>query len=230
MSAAARLPEEAIRALSGAIGRACGACSLCCKLLPINKPELKKPADKWCQHCRPGKGGCAIYDERPPVCREFACGWLVNSSYADEWYPLRSKIVVHATEEERFNNMRYVVDPSVPGRWREEPYHTVITANALRGLRRDAGEYFQTYVDVGKRVWLILPHHDVELTDSVMHTVIQTDAEEWEVLRFNNAEKARLVIDHINVFTQFVSTLPPEQRKELAAELMKEADRPGGAR
>ena len=76
-----RLDEEVVRALSDALGRACGACSLCCKLLQIDEPELKKPANEWCRHCRPGKGGCAIYDERPPVCRDFACEWLINPKH-----------------------------------------------------------------------------------------------------------------------------------------------------
>ena len=31
-----------------ALPRACGACSLCCKLLPI--AALDKPHDRWCMH------------------------------------------------------------------------------------------------------------------------------------------------------------------------------------
>ena len=40
-------------------------------------PELKKPADVWCEHAgdHPG-GGCGIYEERPQSCRDFKCSWL----------------------------------------------------------------------------------------------------------------------------------------------------------
>lgn len=57
-------------------GRACGDCRMCCKLPDI--PELAKPIDTWCRHAdldRPD-GGCKIYNDRPAVCRSFACGWL----------------------------------------------------------------------------------------------------------------------------------------------------------
>jgi uncharacterized protein len=149
--------QHEIQALSSALGRSCGACSLCCKLLQIDKPELEKPANEWCRHCRPGHGGCSIYNERPPVCRDFACLWLINSTVGDEWYPARSKIIiVEATSE-----LRYFVDPRVPGRWRKEPYHSAIRANARRGL--STGEFF-TYVYVGSRRWVILPDEDVEIT------------------------------------------------------------------
>ena len=43
-------------------GRACGTCSLCCKVLSVF--ELAKPAGKWCTHCRPGNG-CDVYATRP---------------------------------------------------------------------------------------------------------------------------------------------------------------------
>jgi hypothetical protein len=61
-------------------GRTCGDCSLCCKLINVREP-LNKPRDVWCQHCRPGKGGCSIYDTRPDVCRGFACDWLVKPNF-----------------------------------------------------------------------------------------------------------------------------------------------------
>jgi len=55
--------------------RSCGSCSLCCKLLSIEGVE-DRPGWTWCKHCRPGKGGCSIYDDRPHACRSFVCGWL----------------------------------------------------------------------------------------------------------------------------------------------------------
>jgi len=52
--------------------RACGPCTLCCKVLAV--PELEKPANTWCRHATKG-GGCAIYATRPPTCQAFVCGW-----------------------------------------------------------------------------------------------------------------------------------------------------------
>ncbi len=48
-------------------GRSCGECLLCCKLAKI--VGLDKPDGVWCRHCAPGRGGCTIYETRPPVCR-----------------------------------------------------------------------------------------------------------------------------------------------------------------
>src|SRR5262245_12210699 len=56
-------------------GRACGQCSLCCKLLHVK--ELDKPANRWCQHCRPGKGGCSIWGATPEICKSYFCGWRI---------------------------------------------------------------------------------------------------------------------------------------------------------
>jgi Fe-S-cluster containining protein len=54
-------------------GRECGECVACCKILEIDKPELKKPADVLCTHCT--GAGCGIYATRPDVCRTWHCLW-----------------------------------------------------------------------------------------------------------------------------------------------------------
>ena len=57
--------------------RQCGACQLCCRLLPVR--GLDKPANTRCRYQRHGKG-CAVY-ERPamPVeCSLWSCRWLVD--------------------------------------------------------------------------------------------------------------------------------------------------------
>ena len=74
--------------------RSCGSCSMCCKFFSI--PEVNKHPNEWCQHCRPGKGGCAIYADRPKVCSEFECWWK-SDLVDDEWYPARSKMVLLAS-------------------------------------------------------------------------------------------------------------------------------------
>src|SRR5262249_6364064 len=70
--------QEWIEAHKRITGRECGECSACCKVLDVL--ELDKPAHQWCKHCRPGRGGCLIYDRRPTICRVFACAWLIDEN------------------------------------------------------------------------------------------------------------------------------------------------------
>ena len=65
--------------------RACGECTLCCKLPeidwktdpPVGLPPLKKPMNTLCSHCVEGKG-CTIYPARPLSCAAFQCLWLMG--------------------------------------------------------------------------------------------------------------------------------------------------------
>ena len=86
--------ERRLAEAKAASGRRCGSCSLCCRLLDV--PRVDKPKNDWCPHCRPGKGGCAIYDRRPQVCRGYACEWLAGR-LGDECFPPRAKMVVDFT-------------------------------------------------------------------------------------------------------------------------------------
>jgi hypothetical protein len=193
-------PEEYIEAARARTGRSCGDCSLCCKVLDITEPELKKPAGEWCKHCTTGVG-CSIYKERPQVCRGFGCEWLVDDLNLDEaWKPSRSKIVVHKTAvrnvgtalSESFEIVcKFVVDPAAPNRWREEPYYSTIKAAARAGLMAPEGYGFTTHVTVGRRYWTILPDADIELTDCPAHTTVQVGPASWEVLKFSSVAKAR---------------------------------------
>ena len=54
--------------------RPCGDCLVCCEVLAV--PALSKPAVTRCGHQCPG--GCAVYADRPPVCRGFSCSWAVG--------------------------------------------------------------------------------------------------------------------------------------------------------
>ncbi|MGH6818200.1 MAG: YkgJ family cysteine cluster protein [Methylovirgula sp.] len=136
--------------------RACGACSLCCKLLPV--AALNKPHDRWCTHCRPGNGGCTIYETRPQTCREFDCLWLAEPSVGEHWYPLQSKMVVqitgvHADDYDTFVDVH--VDQAAPDAWRAEPYHSDLQrmSCAARTLVR---------VFYGDRTWFVRPDADFE--------------------------------------------------------------------
>ena len=80
-AAASRKGWNARKAASGArqaASRACGECSLCCRLLPV--PPLDKGAGERCRHQRHGKG-CAVHAtlDQPFVCRAWRCAWLMGA-------------------------------------------------------------------------------------------------------------------------------------------------------
>ena len=136
-------------------GRACGKCSLCCKVLGIG--ELNKPPGTWCSHCRPGKVGCAIYDQRPSECASFTCLWLTSTELDAAWHPLTAKIVVHL--ENAGNRVAVRVDPAFPMRWRDEPYYGRLKQWARYGVDHRS----QVVVYTGKNVTVVLPNKDIDL-------------------------------------------------------------------
>ncbi|MFN8858221.1 MAG: hypothetical protein ACK50P_21815 [Planctomycetaceae bacterium] len=70
--------------------RACGDCTACCLLLAV--VELNKPMRFACDH--QGQGGCRIYSDRPPTCREFDCGWRRGEvPTGDDWRPDRRGVM-----------------------------------------------------------------------------------------------------------------------------------------
>ena len=108
--------------------KACGTCSLCCKLLGVR--ELNKPIDTACRHASPDGGGCSIYPHRPSSCRGFICAWLTNKILGDVWFPDRCKMVLmpsgapHSAEQ----GLMVTVDPAYPTSWRREPYYSQLRA------------------------------------------------------------------------------------------------------
>ena len=78
--------------------KACGTCSMCCKLPSI--AELEKPAGVWCQHVLKGKG-CGIYEARPEVCRAFRCSWLRDPDSPDSWRPDRCGFMLRRARPKR---------------------------------------------------------------------------------------------------------------------------------
>jgi hypothetical protein len=178
--------EDEIAWSSTQAGRQCGACSMCCLLLHV--PEAQKPRAGWCPHCRPGKGGCNIYDQRPNICRVYACMWLVNQAIPDYWAPLRSKMVLdfHHDAEMRFPVLRVHVHPKHPNRWREEPYHSDIRRMAHSGLMGVSGVmgsskviYQTVIVDqvTGKYSHIVLPDKDVPFAPGITPGITE---DQWE--------------------------------------------------
>ena len=138
-------------------GRACGTCSLCCKVLSIS--ELAKPAGQWCTHCRPGKG-CGIYATRPFDCRGFYCEWMISKGLGPEWRPEQSKFVLFKSNGG--HRLTAHVDPGYPAAWRRSPYYENFKAWAVQAVQKTP-EMDLVDVMIGEHVIVILPDREVDL-------------------------------------------------------------------
>jgi hypothetical protein len=150
---------------------------------------IDKPHDTWCKHCRPGKGGCAIYNERPVICRAYACVWLMGANIPEAWRPDKCKLIFDTTgtmdEQPAYT---IYVDAAVPNRWQEEPYYRAIKSIALNGLQGYHETHWMTRVIVNDKVTLVLPNKDVAIADDESFLVMQTGSQSWEVIKCNNPE------------------------------------------
>jgi hypothetical protein len=135
-------------------GRACGTCTLCCKLFPV--PELDKPAGRWCQHIVQGRG-CGIHETRPGVCRAFFCQWIYNAELGPEWKPEIARFVLSIYPGT--NSLAVTVDPGNPTAWRDPRYLPSLRLWARTALEQ--GD--QVLVFVGARAIAILPEREVDL-------------------------------------------------------------------
>ena len=68
-------------------GRTCGDCTVCCTWPTIDKPEIQKRSGTTCRHCT--AGGCAIYETRYPICRDYYCAWRAMEMFGEDWRPDR---------------------------------------------------------------------------------------------------------------------------------------------
>lgn len=117
------------------ITRKCGACQLCCKLLPVK--AVKKPAGARCIHQKVGKG-CALYHTvvgnlklMPIECHMWTCAWLSQPRARGLPRPDRSGYVVdtmpdYVTVQDgtdgtpvRIQAVQVWVDPSKPDAHRD---------------------------------------------------------------------------------------------------------------
>jgi hypothetical protein len=170
-------------------GRSCSKCSLCCKLLHVI--ELEKPANQWCGHCRPGAGGCTIYETRPPICRSYACGWLMTENVGPEWFPLLSHMILSLAPFNGVNTVTVTVDPRYPWIWKEYPYYAQLKQMADRGLQnlKSAEDILLVHVRCDGRVWLIAPNEDIEITNGSY--VIKAGADgHYAIEQFATSEQA----------------------------------------
>lgn len=87
-------------------GRECGDCTVCCTVMAIDKPEIQKEAGVTCRHC---VGGCTIYATRPPLCRDYYCGWRQLPILDDDWRPDRSGVYVEVEPVEGATGLSLVL-------------------------------------------------------------------------------------------------------------------------
>ena len=78
--------------------RSCGSCVVCCIVPPVKSPEFRKTAGVACDHCTQG-AGCAIYDRRPQVCRDWLCGWRSLPFLDERWRPDACGLLVIPEDE-----------------------------------------------------------------------------------------------------------------------------------
>ncbi len=133
--------------------RACGPCTLCCELPPIQ--PLNKPANTLCRHAV-RNGGCGIYETRPAVCRAFYCYWTqIPELGGEEWRPDQCHFYVNQFDE---LTLMIMVDPAHPDAWRQEPYYNQIKYWSRAVLEKNAG----VFVSIGERMIAVFPEEDLE--------------------------------------------------------------------
>ena len=115
--------------------RACGGCTLCCKLLPVK--GVQKPANQRCPHQRTGKG-CAVYKKPgafPGECSLWTCRWLINDDADDLARPDRSHYVIDVIPDAiaiTNNETGAVIDVAVFQVWCDPGYPMAYRDPALR--------------------------------------------------------------------------------------------------
>jgi hypothetical protein len=117
-------------------GKACGECNMCCQVLEIE--EMAKPAGLLCKNCISG-AGCAIYEDRPQVCRDFECLWKGDRRMSAPMRPDRVGTIL--MEDPDSDEYRAVCDPTRPLAWRTPAVfqHLVQMAKAGRIVVAKAG-------------------------------------------------------------------------------------------
>jgi len=133
--------------------RACGSCSLCCKLLDI--PELQKPASVMCGHFRKGVG-CGIHADRPGACSNFQCFWSTTPQMPEEWRPNTAGFFVWTDAPDR---LIVEVDPAKPDAWRREPYLRQIRS----WPRYNQHQVLEVLVRIGQRMIVVFADAEIDL-------------------------------------------------------------------
>jgi len=123
-------------------GRDCGGCTVCCVAPSIVTEGLVKAPGVACSNCT--GSGCAIYERRPTLCRDYLCAWKRIAWIPEEMRPDRSGLLIDITARD-----------APPG------YATEITILAHRDAqdfaRGRCPDLISTLVENGIAVHLSLP-------------------------------------------------------------------------
>ena len=95
--------------------RDCGSCAMCCKVMPIDQPDISKPGNEWCKHWSK-KTKCSIYSTRPKVCAGFYCAWITEKVLPDELRPDKCGAILKYNEN---GKLIVVVSDRNVNAWRE---------------------------------------------------------------------------------------------------------------
>lgn len=106
--------------------RKCGECTLCCQGWLI--------ADVYGHRLMPGSpchfmgNSCAIYNDRPNVCRDFRCVWLEDSNFSiPEWMkPSLSNVIIFRKKWGHNDEHTYLVAIECGEKMRPEILHWII--------------------------------------------------------------------------------------------------------
>jgi len=129
--------------------------------------RVDKPVGVWCSHCRVERGGCKIYDTRPPTCRSFHCAWLINPELGPKWRPTTAKMVLYY--DHPVKRLAVHVDPSFPSVWRNEPYYrqlktwTSAAVDSARTRSPHAWLMAPIVVYIKDRAIVVLPNKDIDV-------------------------------------------------------------------
>ncbi len=136
------------------LARDCDGCTLCCRVLEAT--SLNKPMGVLCDKCIVGTG-CGIHETRPPECRHYHCGWLIDGSLGAEWQPETAHIIITYDLDGRRLNAN--ADPLHPDAWRLEPYYSQLKNWAADSLARGG----QVWGHVGRHSYVFLPDGAVDM-------------------------------------------------------------------
>lgn len=162
-------PDAAALAAARVVpGRACGTCTLCCKLIAVK--DLGKAPGTWCPHCVRGKG-CGIYETRPTECRTFFCHWMLEKGLTADWKPEKAKFALVTSAG---GHMTAFVDPGFPGAWRNPPYFETLKRWSLEGARANPARMIS--VRIGTRGIVILPDREIDIGTVGPDDVIRLEA------------------------------------------------------
>ena len=168
------------------LARGCDGCTLCCKVLEAE--PIGKPANVWCVHCVKGVG-CGIHLSRPPVCREYHCGWLIDGTLGEEWRPETAHIIITYRNEGMRLNAH--ADEDYPDAWLKEPYYSQLKRWAAMGLERGG----QVFAYVGRQASVFLPDRHVEVGPLDPEDIIfieRLPSGDWNARKVSHEEAAAL--------------------------------------